>query len=108
VSDGLGLGASNQPYITTYYDSGFGSWVALMRNTPLNYSVIIFGEEVHQVTKLVSFGQYGLPLAAGVTLYVGASNMVPEFQGKKGWSLPLSFFLGCALYYLARRLVGAG
>ena len=50
--------------------------------------------------------QYGLPLAAGVTLYVGASNLVPEFQGKKGWNLPLSFFLGCAIYYLARRLVG--
>lgn len=49
--------------------------------------------------------EYGLPIAAGVTLYVGASNLVPEFQGKKGWSLPLSFFLGCALYYLARRLI---
>lgn len=49
--------------------------------------------------------EYGLPLAAGVTLYVGASNLVPEFQGKKGWNLPVSFFLGCALYYLARQLV---
>jgi ZIP family zinc transporter/zinc and cadmium transporter len=49
--------------------------------------------------------EYGLPLAAGVTLYVGASNLVPEFQGKKGWNLPVSFFLGCVLYYLARRLV---
>ena len=49
--------------------------------------------------------EYGLALAAGVTLYVGASNLVPEFQGKKGWSLPVSFFLGCALYYLARELV---
>jgi len=51
--------------------------------------------------------QYGLPLAAGVTLYVGASNLVPEFQGKKGWALPISFFIGCALYYIARRLTGA-
>jgi zinc and cadmium transporter len=50
-------------------------------------------------------GQYGLPLAAGVTLYVGASNLVPEFQGKTGWRLPISFFLGCALYYLARLLI---
>lgn len=49
--------------------------------------------------------EYGLPLAAGVTLYVGASNLVPEFQGKKGWSLPVSFFAGCVLYYLARQLV---
>ena len=52
-------------------------------------------------------GQYGLPLAAGVTLYVGASNLVPEFQGKHEWRLQISFFLGCAIYYLARRLVGA-
>ena len=52
--------------------------------------------------------RFGLPLAAGVTLYVGASNLVPEFQGKRGWRLPISFFLGCALYYGARRLVGAG
>jgi ZIP family zinc transporter/zinc and cadmium transporter len=52
-------------------------------------------------------GEYGLPLAAGVTLYVGASNLVPEFQGKREWRLPISFFLGCAIYYVARRLVGA-
>jgi ZIP family zinc transporter/zinc and cadmium transporter len=52
-------------------------------------------------------GEYGLPLAAGVTLYVGASNLVPEFQGKREWRLPISFFLGCAIYYLARRVVGA-
>ena len=52
-------------------------------------------------------GAYGLPLAAGVTLYVGASNLVPEFQGKREWRLQVSFFLGCAIYYVARRLVGA-
>jgi zinc and cadmium transporter len=48
---------------------------------------------------------YGLPLAAGVALYVGASNLVPEFQGKKGWGLPVSFFAGCGLYVLARNLM---
>ena len=51
---------------------------------------------------------YGLPLAAGVALYVGASNLVPEFQAKKGWHLPLSFFGGCALYFVTRRFLGAG
>jgi ZIP family zinc transporter/zinc and cadmium transporter len=50
---------------------------------------------------------YGLALSAGVALYVGASNLVPEFQGKKGWSLPASFFVGCALYLVARNLMGA-
>jgi ZIP family zinc transporter/zinc and cadmium transporter len=52
-------------------------------------------------------GEYGLPLAAGVTLYVGASNLVPEFQGKREWRLQGSFFLGCAIYFVARGLVGA-
>ncbi|MGZ6154573.1 MAG: ZIP family metal transporter, partial [Gemmatimonadaceae bacterium] len=52
-------------------------------------------------------GQYGLPIAAGVSLYVGASNLVPEIQGKQEWRLPLSFFVGCLIYYLARQIIGA-
>ncbi len=48
---------------------------------------------------------YGLPLAGGVTLYVGASNLVPEFQSKEGWRHPAAFFAGCALYFLARTAV---
>jgi ZIP family zinc transporter/zinc and cadmium transporter len=51
--------------------------------------------------------EYGLPVSTGVTLYVGASNLVPEFQAKRGWRVPLSFALGCALFFLARA-VGRG
>jgi zinc and cadmium transporter len=50
--------------------------------------------------------QHGLALAAGVTLYVGASNLVPEFQSKRGWRNPLSFFVGCGVYFAARQLAG--
>ena len=49
--------------------------------------------------------RHGLPLAAGVTLYVAASNLVPEFQSKRGWSLALYFFGGCGLFLLARALL---
>jgi zinc transporter ZupT len=49
--------------------------------------------------------KHGLPLAAGVTLYVAASNLVPEFQSKRGWSLALYFFGGCGLFTLARVLL---
>ena len=49
--------------------------------------------------------RYGLPLAAGVTLYVAASNLVPEFQAKSGWRLPIAFFTGCAVYFLVRTLL---
>ncbi len=49
--------------------------------------------------------EYGLALSAGVTLYVGASNLIPEFQGKPGWRHNIAFFVGCAVYLLARAVV---
>jgi ZIP family zinc transporter/zinc and cadmium transporter len=45
---------------------------------------------------------YGLALSGGVTLYVGASNLIPEFQGKAGWLHNAAFFGGVAMYSLAR------
>lgn len=48
---------------------------------------------------------YGLAISAGVTLYVGASNLVPEFQDRPGLRIPLSFVAGCALYFAARSVV---
>ena len=54
--------------------------------------------------------EYGLALSAGVTLYVGASNLVPEFQGKAGWRLPVAFFAGAgaflATHWLLARVAG--
>ena len=47
---------------------------------------------------------YGLAVSAGVTLYVGASNLVPEFQDRPGLRIPLSFVAGCGLYFVARNL----
>jgi len=48
---------------------------------------------------------YGLALAAGVTLYVGASNLVPEFQHRRGVSVPLAFVGGAGAFLLARALL---
>ena len=47
---------------------------------------------------------YGLAIAAGVTLYVGASNLVPGLQHRPGARIPLSFAAGCGLYFAARTL----
>jgi zinc and cadmium transporter len=85
--------------------SGESKGAALAASAALALSSVL-GALLTQEVPLLE--RYGLPLAAGVTLYVGASNLVPEIQGKREWRLPFSFFLGCALYYLARRLVGAG
>ena len=49
---------------------------------------------------------HGLALAAGVTLYVGMSNLVPEFRQRGGWHLPLAFIGGSATYFAARTLAG--
>jgi zinc and cadmium transporter len=48
---------------------------------------------------------YGLALSGGVTLYVGASNLIPEFQGKAGWLHNTAFFGGVAGYFLARSVI---
>ncbi len=50
--------------------------------------------------------QHGLALSAGVTLYVGMSNLVPEFRKRGGWQLPAAFLAGTGTYFLARALAG--
>jgi zinc and cadmium transporter len=50
--------------------------------------------------------EIGLGLSAGVTLYVAASNLVPEFQGKHDWRPQLAFVAGCVLYFVSRTIVG--
>lgn len=47
----------------------------------------------------------GLPLAAGVTLYVAASNLVPEVQSKRTARGALAFFLGAGSFFVARMIV---
>jgi ZIP family zinc transporter/zinc and cadmium transporter len=49
--------------------------------------------------------QYGLALSAGVTLYVAASNLVPEFQGKRGWLTALAFFGGGVGFFVTERIL---
>lgn len=51
--------------------------------------------------------EHGLALSAGVTIYVGASNLVPEFQGKPGLRLPLAFFAGAGAFLAARALLAS-
>jgi zinc and cadmium transporter len=55
-----------------------------------------------------SFGplaHYGLALSGGVTLYVGASNLIPEFQAKPGWTHNVAFFVGVIVYFGARAVM---
>jgi len=45
---------------------------------------------------------HGLAIAAGVTLYVAASNLVPQIQARKGWRMWVAFFAGAGFFFLAR------
>jgi len=74
---------------------------ALLAATALGVATIL---GVLLTDQLAFLREYGLAMAAGVTLYVGASNLVPEFQAKRGWGVPLTFLLGCGLYFAARSL----
>ncbi len=50
---------------------------------------------------------YGLPISAGVALYVGASDLVPEVNREPGIRMALVFFLGVAGFLLLRWLLPA-
>lgn len=50
--------------------------------------------------------EHGLALSAGVTLYVAASNLIPEVQKERSWNSALSVFAGFGIYFLARALAG--
>ena len=43
----------------------------------------------------------------GVTLYVAASNLVPEFQAKRGGLTAAAFFGGALSFFVAERLLEA-
>ena len=49
--------------------------------------------------------QHGLAIAAGVTISVAASNLVPELQGKRGWTLTAACFAGAAVFFATKLLL---
>jgi len=49
--------------------------------------------------------RHGLAISAGVTLYVAASNLVPELQARRGWLTAAAFFGGAAGFFAAEGLL---
>ena len=76
---------------------------ALLAGASLGVATVVGGLMTEFIAPLK---EYGIALAAGVSIYVGASNLVPEFQAKRDFGLQASFFGGCALYLVARNLIG--
>ena len=84
--------------------AGAGKRAALAAAGLLGVATIVGVFATAQVPLLA---RHGLALSTGVTLYVGASNLVPEIQATPGWRVPISFFAGCAVYVAARYAAGA-
>ncbi|HEX2167225.1 MAG TPA: ZIP family metal transporter [Longimicrobiales bacterium] len=52
-----------------------------------------------------AMAEYGLPLAAGVTLYVAASNLIPEAQHERSFGVHGGFIAGVIAYVLLQMLL---
>jgi ZIP family zinc transporter/zinc and cadmium transporter len=55
--------------------------------------------------QVAPLARHGLALSAGVTLYVAASNLVPELQARRGGLTAAAFFGGALAFFVAERLL---
>ena len=57
--------------------------------------------------KVSSAVAYALPFSAGVTLYVAASDLIPEVnhEEERNPTVSIVVFVGVALFYLLHRLI---
>jgi zinc transporter ZupT len=78
--------------------AAFCSAVALAAATLIGVLVIELAPSITSI---------GLPISAGVALYVGASDLVPEVNREPGIRMALVFFAGVAGFLLLRMLLPA-
>ena len=82
--------------------SGLGRTRAIQAGVVLGVTTIVGALFTGAIAALA---RHGLALAAGVTLYVAASNLVPEVQARRGARVTAAF-LGGALAFLLLRIAG--
>lgn len=71
-------------------------------------SMILGGSTVAGVLTMALLRHHvgaGLPLAAGVTIYVAASDLIPEVNKEPAMKMALLVFVGAALFFLLDRLL---
>jgi len=77
------------------------------RRTAWGASVVLGGSTLAGVLTMAIFRHHvgaGLPLSAGVTIYVAASDLVPEVNKEPAMKMALLVFVGAALFFLLDRL----
>jgi ZIP family zinc transporter/zinc and cadmium transporter len=82
--------------------SGRGTRGALGSSCVLALATLAGVAGMHQFSGAVA---YALPLSTGVTLYVAASDLMPEVNESRGIRMALIVFLGVALFALTDRLL---
>jgi zinc transporter ZupT len=69
-------------------------------------TLVLLFQDVPVYSRPLSF--YVLPLSAGATLYVAASDLIPEVNTREGGlKISLMVFAGVALLYVAELLLEA-
>jgi zinc transporter ZupT len=82
--------------------SGRSRRAALISTTILAASTIL---GVLVISLLPSWVEVGLPLSAGVAIYVGATDLVPEVNREPGIRMALVFFAGVLIFLVLRLLM---
>jgi ZIP family zinc transporter/zinc and cadmium transporter len=80
------------------------------RGTAWFASVILGGATLAGVLTMAVFRHHvsaGLPLAAGVTIYVAASDLVPEVNKEPAMKMALLVFVGAGTFFLLESLFHA-
>jgi len=78
----------------------------LSRGTAWGSSVVLGGSTLAGVLTMALFRHHvgaGLPLSAGVTIYVAASDLVPEVNKEPAMKMALLVFVGAAIFFLLDR-----
>src|SRR2546430_5691649 len=77
------------------------------RGTAWGASIVLGGSTLAGVLTMAIFRHHvgaGLPLAAGVTIYVAASDLVPEVNKEPAMKMALLVFVGAAVFFLLDHL----
>ena len=77
------------------------------RATAWGASIVLGGSTVAGVLTMAIFRHHvgaGLPLSAGVTIYVAASDLVPEVNKEPAMKMALGVFVGAAVFFLLDHL----
>jgi ZIP family zinc transporter/zinc and cadmium transporter len=77
---------------------------ALLAAGAVGAATLVGGLAIFGVRALVG---PALALSAGVTLYVAATDLVPEVTKEEGTAIALTVFAGVILYYLTEGLLEA-